>query len=166
MIRMILAMDLEGGIGKDGTLPWHFPEDLKRFKKLTKDSVVVMGKNTWNDPKFPKPLKGRETFVCSRDRDTIIEPYHINAILDCEYDEIPIHIESLKQRNKKVWIIGGAKLYNQMMAYADVIAVTLVKDVYNCDTFIDGETLNDKFKITHEEDHGEFSYNLYTRISE
>jgi len=73
-INAIVAVDEHWGIGKDGTMPWpHLSEDLKRFKKLTDGSMIVMGKNTWLS--LPKrPLPGRENVVISRtlDDDSVI----------------------------------------------------------------------------------------------
>jgi dihydrofolate reductase len=48
-VNIIVAVDDAGGFGKDGKIPWHFPEDFKRFKEITKDSVCVMGRNTYED---------------------------------------------------------------------------------------------------------------------
>ena len=164
MINMILAMDLEGGIGKDGTLPWHFPEDLKRFKKLTENCIVVMGKNTWNDPKFPKPLKNRKTIVFSNNHDDIIKPTFIDELNAIKYKYIPYYVIGLTMEPVDTWVIGGATLYNQLMHMVDNVYVTLVKDTYDCDTFIDGEILNDKFELIEEEDHGDYSFNIYRNM--
>jgi dihydrofolate reductase len=164
MISMILAMDLEGGIGKDGTLPWHYSEDLKRFKTLTKDSVVVMGKKTWNDPKFPKPLKDRLTFVFARDRDTVIEPQHIDGILECDPIEMPRIIASLKDIGKPVWVIGGATLYNEMLPYVDKVHLTLINNTHQCDTFFDTEKLYDNFMLVRENNFEDYSFLTYSKV--
>ena len=166
---MILAIDLEGGIGKDGTLPWHYPEDLKRFKMLTKGGIVVMGRNTWNDPKFPKPLSGRKTVVCSKNRDLLIEPYHIDTILNGDYNNIHNEVELIhRHRNlhyskQNVWIIGGAKLYNQMLPYVDNVFLTMIFDTHKCDTFFDTSILYDKFQITEKEHFDDYSFLTYKR---
>ena len=66
MICSILAATNMGGIGNRGTLPWpHNKEDLAWFKKHTEGHIVVMGRNTWNDPKMPKPLPNRVNCVVS-----------------------------------------------------------------------------------------------------
>ena len=63
-MRLILACDLKGGIGYQNKLPWHIPLDLSRFKSLTKNGVVVMGRKTWESlPK--KPLPNRVNVVIS-----------------------------------------------------------------------------------------------------
>ena len=66
MIISILASTNVGGIGNRGTLPWpHNKEDLQWFAKHTTNNIVVMGRKTWEDPKMPKPLPGRITYVAT-----------------------------------------------------------------------------------------------------
>ena len=67
MINAIFAVDHYGGMGFNGTLPWpHNAADLANFKKATTNHVVVMGRNTWDDPKMPKPLPERIVYVASK----------------------------------------------------------------------------------------------------
>ena len=65
MIGAIVAISANGVIGKDGDLPWHYSEDLKRFKQLTLDSTIIMGRNTW-DSLPRKPLPKRRNIVITR----------------------------------------------------------------------------------------------------
>ena len=66
MINALFAVDYYGGMGQNGSLPWpHNAEDLSRFQKLTDGHVVVMGRRSWDDPRMPKPLKGRTVYVAS-----------------------------------------------------------------------------------------------------
>ena len=64
-IHLIWAQDYDGGIGKNGQLPWYIPEDLKNFKKITLDSTIIMGRKTWDSLPF-KPLPNRRNIVISR----------------------------------------------------------------------------------------------------
>ena len=48
-MSIIIAVDSDGGFGKDGKIPWNFPEDLKHFQKITKDGICIMGRNTYED---------------------------------------------------------------------------------------------------------------------
>ena len=61
-IHLIWAQDENGGIGKLGKLPWHLSEDLQNFKKITLNSVIIMGKNTWKSLTI-KPLPKRRNIV-------------------------------------------------------------------------------------------------------
>ena len=66
MINAIFAVDFNGGMGFNGSLPWpHNAEDLQHFKDLTTGHVVVCGRKTWDDPKMPKPLPNRTNYVFS-----------------------------------------------------------------------------------------------------
>ena len=64
-IHLIWAQDGNGGIGKNGKLPWHVSEDLKNFKKITLNSTVIMGRKTWESLPV-KPLPNRENIVLSK----------------------------------------------------------------------------------------------------
>ena len=63
-IHLIWAQDLNGGIGKDGKLPWHISEDLKNFKKITSNHPVIMGRKTWDSLPI-KPLPNRRNIILS-----------------------------------------------------------------------------------------------------
>lgn len=67
MIGLVWAQSANGVIGRDGTLPWHLPEDLKHFRALTTGATVLMGRRTWESlpPRF-RPLPGRRNVVLSR----------------------------------------------------------------------------------------------------
>ncbi len=66
MITLIVARDRNGAIGKDNTIPWHAPEDLKAFQRETLGGAIIMGRNTW-DSLPVKPLKNRLNIVVSSD---------------------------------------------------------------------------------------------------
>ena len=63
-IYLVAAVAANGVIGRDGQLPWHLPEDLKHFKKLTLGHPVIMGRRTWES--IRKPLPGRDNIVVTR----------------------------------------------------------------------------------------------------
>lgn len=126
MFNLILAMDENLGIGKNNSLPWNIPEDMKNFKKVTTGSTVIMGKNTAKS--IGKPLKNRINIVISK----------------TEYLENFINVQSVKEAiscalytEKPIFIIGGAQLYNDfLLRGCQKIYLTLVKDQYECDTFV------------------------------
>jgi len=134
-INIIAALDSVGGIGKDGKLPWHFPEDLKRFKQLTKDSVVIMGRKTWDSlPK--KPLKDRINVVVSRNAELIKrmsnEIYPVSVYFSSEF---LLRFWQDISPTKKCWIIGGAEIYKQTLERCDYLYLTRLTGDYKCDTF-------------------------------
>ena len=65
MITLIVAVADNGVIGRDNALPWHLPDDLKRFKRLTMGKPIVMGRKTFES--IGKPLPGRQNIVVTRD---------------------------------------------------------------------------------------------------
>ena len=104
MIKAIFAVDHWGGMGFKGSLPWpHCTEDLQHFKELTEGHVVVMGRKTWDDPKMPKPLPNRTTFVFTH------RPLKGAYTVQGDIKERVQEIESLYPK-KIVWIIGGPEL--------------------------------------------------------
>jgi len=114
MIGAIVAMTEDRVIGKDGTLPWHYSADLKRFKRLTMGSTIIMGRKTW-ESLLKKPLPGRRNIVITRSDIPDVECFKNieGALADCTGD---------------VWFIGGAQLFEHGLAYCDIIDITYVPD--------------------------------------
>ena len=111
---IIAAVSRDGVIGLDGEIPWRYPADQKRFKRLTLGSTVIMGRLTWESlPK--KPLVDRRNVVITRREIEGVEsfPDIASALATCEGD---------------VWFIGGARVYEEAMRYADLIDLTYVPD--------------------------------------
>ena len=116
-IHLIWAQDKNGGIGKNGKLPWHITEDLKNFKKLTLNSTVIMGRKTWDSLPF-KPLPKRRNIILSHTKQNDVETYH--SIKDC--------IFALKKENiNKVFIIGGRSVYALFFQKANYLHITNIK---------------------------------------
>ena len=74
MISYLLAMDLNGTIGKDNDLPWHLPADLAYFKRVTMGHCIVMGRKTYES--IGRPLRGRKNIVMTRNLDFIAGLQH------------------------------------------------------------------------------------------
>ena len=113
-VGIIVAMSPEGAIGLHGKIPWRHPGDQRRFKRLTVGTTVVMGRKTWESlPK--KPLPDRRNIVLTRTPIAGVEcfPDLGSALASVEGD---------------VWVIGGARAYEEAMRHADVIDVTYVPD--------------------------------------
>lgn len=129
MISAIMACDLKGGVGKDGSLPWpKIKEDFAHFKRTTENHVVIMGSGTWNDPLFPKPLPNRYNVVLTS---KIIEGPHmlINGDLDFE-------IRFLEGLKKKIFLIGGERVIKENIHLVDTFHLTIFNNNFDCDKFI------------------------------
>lgn len=134
MISALLAVDSRGGMGYQGSLPWHLPEDLQFFKKLTMNNIVVMGRNTWDDNKFPKPLSGRTCYVVTNRVSTLgvyARPLYGDNLGDA--------LLTLEQANptKQIFVIGGPKIVLAAKDVLDRCYLTHVKGSYKIDVRID-----------------------------
>lgn len=132
MISLIVAHDKNFLIGKDGWMPWNLKEDLKHFKNTTLNSTVVMGRKTYEGLK--KPLKDRKTIVVTSDKN-----YHIAHENVFVINDLLKYLNSVP-KEEKVYIAGGAKIYNQCFAYCDELIITKVFGDYEGDTYIDDYT--------------------------
>ena len=149
MIKAIFAVDLEGGLGKDGSLPWpHDKQDMQWFSTNTKGHVVVMGSNTWCDPKMPKPLQERHcAVVTNQDVSKFTEA---NDVI-CGDALIPsLELLKLHHPKKDIWIIGGAKLIESTKHLFQQIYLTTFYDNYNCDVKINVVELLKPFSMQYE----------------
>jgi dihydrofolate reductase len=117
-------MDELGGIGREGRLPWHLPEDLKRFKRLTLGKPVVMGRRTWDS--IGRPLPGRHNIVVSRQAGLQFEGATVVPSFDAALTaagDVP-----------EICVIGGAEIYRLAVPLADVVHLTLVHATVAADT--------------------------------
>ena len=117
-IHLIWAQDEDGGIGKNGQLPWHISEDLKNFKRLTLNSTIIMGRKTWESLPF-KPLPKRRNIVLSSKPLKDVECY--NSVGNCL---------SVLQKDdvQNVFVIGGEQIYSEFLPFADELHITLIKE--------------------------------------
>jgi len=149
-MKLIVACDPKGGIGYQNKLPWSKIEgDLPRFKELTTDQTIVMGRNTWDSlPK--KPLPNRTNII-------------VTSLPFARLPENTCTIKSLDEVNNDSWIIGGAKLINSSWEYVDEIHLSRTFSEYTCDTFIDLVKLEQEFVCWFKEQHTDHSYEIWKR---
>jgi len=122
MIRIIAAMSKNRVIGDSNALIWHLPEDLKRFRQLTTDNVIVMGRKTYES--IGKPLPNRRNIIITRDLDYSAEGCEVVSSLE----------EALLLSNSDCFIIGGGEIYRQAIDIADRIYLTLIDKEFEGDT--------------------------------
>jgi|CZKU01.1.fsa_nt_gi dihydrofolate reductase len=117
MRAMLWAESPEGIIGSGGTIPWRYPGDLKRFKRLTLGSTVVMGRATFESMRS-RPLSGRRNVIVT------------SRALDVSGIEVVRSLDEALERagDADVWFIGGARIYAEAMKYVDLIDVVHVPD--------------------------------------
>ena len=141
-ITIIIARAQNGVIGRGGTLPWHIPADLKRFKALTMGSVMVMGRKTFDS--LPGILPGRRHVVVTRDRDWHADGAEAAHSLD----------EALELAGgERVSVIGGAEMFARFLPLADTIELTEVLEDVEGDTSIPDPRHSAEWKEVWSEDH-------------
>ncbi|MDR2565654.1 MAG: dihydrofolate reductase [Bifidobacteriaceae bacterium] len=119
---MIWAQTVDGVIGRDGAMPWHLPEDLRRFKELTWGHAVIMGRVTWEAlPQRFRPLPGRANLVLTGRGDwtasgAVAVGSPAEALARAHASGLP----------GPVWVIGGAAVYRAFVGLADRAEVTVI----------------------------------------
>lgn len=125
-MTLILVMDNDCAIGKNGGLLCRLPKDLKRFREITEGSIVVMGRKTYES--FPKrPLPDRENIVLSRSAKEI-EGARV-------FNDIDALLAYLKSTDKRVFVIGGGEIYKQLEPYCGEALITRVYENFGGDVF-------------------------------
>jgi dihydrofolate reductase len=140
---MILAITKNGIIGIDNKIPWYIKADLQRFRELTSNHIVIMGRKTFES--LPNgPLKHRINIVITRDpalqpKSPDYENVYYTTIN--KIDEVIEKIQYQEATSKKVFIIGGAQVYNYFISKIQKIYLTLIDKDINGDTFLNTEFL-------------------------
>ena len=126
MVTMIWAQSANNVIGADGALPWHLPEDLAHFARLTKGCAVIMGRRTWESlPSDRRPLPGRCNIVLSS---TVLRAPDVITVASVD--------EAIKASGgKRIAVIGGRGVFDAFMPIAERLEVTLIDTIVNGDTF-------------------------------
>lgn len=133
---VIAAVAENGVIGNDGGMPWHYPEDLKHFQETTTDSVVIMGRTTYESVvgKLDGPLPDRETVVLtsSPERDLPYSPRTATSVVDAMHvaEDILNELES-----EVAYIAGGESVYKQFLPIADRLILTEIHSQYDGDRY-------------------------------
>ncbi len=125
MIIMIAAVAENNTLGKNNELVWHLPNDFKRFKSLTTNHHIIMGRKTFES--FPKPLPNRTHIIITRQTD-----YNPEGCIVVDSMEKAI---AACPENEDSYIIGGGEIYNLGLPYADIIEITKVHHTFEGDAF-------------------------------
>ncbi|MEY4426048.1 MAG: hypothetical protein RL535_346 [Pseudomonadota bacterium] len=162
-LNLIYARARNGVIGKQGKLPWHLPEDLAHFKRVTMGCPVIMGRKTWDSlpPQF-RPLPGRVNIVITRQN----EWQKIGAEPANTLPEALLICEQINPNPEQVWVIGGAQIYAETLALAKRVVVTEIDADFEGDAY--APVLDASWLETQREQHAsktglKFSFVTYTR---
>ncbi|MBO8177396.1 dihydrofolate reductase [Aeribacillus pallidus] len=161
MISFIWAMDENRLIGKNNQLPWHLPEDLKYFKRVTMGHPIVMGRSTFES--IGKPLPGRENIILTRDDRYKAEGCTILHSLEQLLDYID-------EKNDEVFITGGAQIFQLLLPFADRLYVTRIHYSFEGDTYFPDIDWSD-FRLVkrekgpkNEENPYDYEFEIYERF--
>lgn len=165
-IYLIVAVDKNFGIGKDGKLPWHFENEMRFFKNTTlktedsgKQNLLIMGRTTWESiPEKFRPLPGRKNAV-------LTGQVNYEAKGANTYQNLDEALHSADDLIEKIFIIGGAKVFNEALNLPNLkgIYLTKIDKEYSCDTFF--PKIPEKFtssSLTNDKENGtNIDYFLY-----
>jgi len=171
-LSIIVAIDAEGGFGKDGGIPWinePFAKiDLKHFKDTTNGNICIMGRKTYQDmlefrskktkkTDIKEILPGRECYVITSDS-RLKTP---GAKVAANIREV---VQNLKSDEKRtVFILGGERMYIEALSWATTIHMTVIDKHYKCDKFFPIDVLK-KFEIKEGRKEGELRFITYQRV--
>jgi dihydrofolate reductase len=153
ILALIAAIAGNRIIGSGNAMPWHIPEDLKRFKRLTTGHPVVMGRKTWES--LGRSLPNR--------RNVVISSTAIGGVES--YKTIEEALAALRDAGR-VFVIGGGNVFAQMLEMADEIYLTLVHRDVKGDVFFPPyeHLLGTRFAERFREEHGDFDFVEYARL--
>ena len=122
-ISLIAAIDSKNGLGKSGVMPWHIPEDLKRFKQITSGHTIIMGRKTFES--IGKALPDRTNIVITQKLELQVQ------------DALVVHSlsEAIEKAKGDIFVIGGGEIFKQAISIADKLYLTQIEGDFNCDTF-------------------------------
>lgn len=137
-LYIIVATDLNNGIGKNGTMPWHLPKELAYFQKKTtetknpeKQNLVIMGRKTWESiPEKHRPFSNRKNVILTRQTDYKAKGATVVQSLEKAFEQADDSVES-------IFICGGGKVYADLINHTnlDGIFITKINKNFDCDTF-------------------------------
>ena len=124
-ISLIAAIGKNRELGKNNDLIWKIPEDLKRFREITRGHAIIMGRKTW-DSLPTKPLPNRSNIVITRDTG-----FKADGAIACSSIEQALE----KAGDGEIFVIGGGQIFKQAMPFADKLYLTVVDANSDADTF-------------------------------
>ncbi len=165
-VALIVAMDLDRGIGKNNDLMWHLPADMRFFKQTTLGQVVVMGRKNYDSiPEKYRPLSDRENVVLTRNKNFKAE----NCVV--LHDLFSVWEKYQDEAERTIFIIGGGEIYRLALEsnLVEEMYITHVNGHYDAETFFPEFDLKEwKVEVIQNQDKDEkhevgFQVNKYTR---
>lgn len=127
MLSIIVAKAKNNVIGKDNKLLWHLSDDLKRFKALTKQHTIIMGRKTFDS--LGRVLPNRKHIVFTQNPDFKVQDENVEIVHSM------LQIQQYIENEEEVFVIGGAIIYNLLMPYIKKMYVTEIDKEFDGDAF-------------------------------
>lgn len=127
MLSIIAALNEDNLIGRNNSLIWHIPEDLKRFKKITSGKTIIMGRKTFES--LPSILPNRKHIIITRNMKYSIPEKSVKIIHSI--NDISRYIKN----EEEAFVIGGSEIYKQLLPYCHKLYLTLIKSKENGDAY-------------------------------
>ena len=126
-MNAIVAVSADWGIGRNQSLLFHIPEDMKHFRALTTGGTIIMGRKTLDSLPDGKPLPERRNIVLTR------EEHFSRAGVEVAHSVAAVF--RLVENTDRVWVCGGGEIYDALLPYCEFCYVTRVYDSPACDTY-------------------------------
>jgi dihydrofolate reductase len=149
-IIVMAAIARNGVIGCDGAMPWHLPDDMRRFRQRTMGHVLVMGRRTYES--IGRPLPGRTTVVVTGQRDWPAPGARPSGVLVAS--SVPEALALAASVDDNVFVQGGAQVYAEALPLADVLELTWVDSDPDGDTHFPAVDWSQWTETTREPFHG------------
>jgi len=172
-LSLIVAADEQDTIGLDGDLPWHFPDDLKRFKALTVGHVVITGRLNQDSmvARLGRPLPDRTTLVVTRSTSTV-DTENVEYVPDVataleralELTRADGRSASSRAEDDEVFVIGGAQIYEAALPLVQTVYLTRVHGTFDGDVSMPAGWLN-PFELVAREERDGYAWETYQRRS-
>ena len=162
MISLIVAMTSNRVIGDKGKIPWVIKEDMVNFKRITTGNIVVMGRATFESLPMPNGLPNRTNIVLTRKPEKFAD--RVSDTLSFVYGITEPELWELTEKTgKEIFIIGGAKIYEQFFPIVDKAYLSIIKGCCEGDTKFPDIDWYDWRKITDVE-YPEYVYRIMERV--
>jgi len=165
-IVLVAAVAANRVIGSDGDMPWHYPEDLKRFKRTTTGHPVIMGRKTFEsiERRLDGPLPDRTNIVLTSDPSKLAEYERVFPATSIEeaLEEARVAIAGDDPDDGVVYVIGGGRVYEQFLPQADRLLLTEIHAEHDGDTRFPAVD-EDVWQAAEREQRGEFDFVRYER---
>lgn len=127
MLSIIAAVARNNALGKDNKMPWHLPNDLKRFRKITNGHTIIMGRKTFLS--LPNLLPNRYHIVLTRDKSFQTKAPNVKIVHSIA------ELMEIIDKQEENFVIGGAEIYAQLLPFTQKLYLTVIDKEFAADTF-------------------------------